>query len=153
MKKYVVARAQDVPAGSSISVEVKGRAYGIFNVDGTFHALLDRCPHQGATLSRGSCVAEIESATPGQYRFGTSRTLVMCPWHGWEFDIATGQSWFDAARTRALSVDVTVECGQDLIARLADAQPSDSGRLPGPYVAEVHEVHQEDDYLVLVLPR
>ena len=152
MKNYVVARTEDVPEGGSISVEVKGRTYGIFNVGGTFHALLDRCPHQGAALSRGACIATIESDTPGEYRFGTSRTLIMCPWHGWEFDIETGQSWFDAARTRALSVDVNVEHGEDLAAWLHESQQT-GARLPGPYIAEVHEVHREDDYIVLVLPR
>ena len=152
MKNYVVARTEDVPVGSSIRVEVNGRTYGVFNVGGTFHALLDRCPHQGAALTRGACIATIESDTPGEYRFGTSRTLIMCPWHGWEFDIQTGQSWFDAAHTRARSVAVSVEHGEDLATRLQESQQT-GARLPGPYVAEVHEVHREDDYIVLVLPR
>ena len=52
--KFVVARTSDIPDGGRIIVEINGRSIGVFNVGGEFHALLNRCPHSGAPLCRGS---------------------------------------------------------------------------------------------------
>jgi nitrite reductase/ring-hydroxylating ferredoxin subunit len=60
-----------------------------------------------------------------------------CPWHGWEFDIRTGQSWCDPTSVRARQFQVTVEPGEKLV--------------KGPYVAETFPVSVEEDYLVLEL--
>ena len=48
--------------------------------------------------------------------------MLRCPWHGWEYDIRTGQSWWDPGRTRVRSYDVTIEAGEQL--------DQDSYRLP-----------------------
>ena len=32
-------------------------------------------------------------------RFSTSEIHLVCPWHGWEFDVRTGQSWCDPDNT------------------------------------------------------
>ena len=46
MTKYVVGRVEEIPPGSSKIVEAAGRSIGIFNVQGEFFALRNRCPHQ-----------------------------------------------------------------------------------------------------------
>ena len=65
--------------------------------------------------------------------------LIRCPWHGWEFDLRTGQSWFDPERTRVRSYRVTVENAGEPV--------------PGPYVAERYGVTVEDSYVVVDLGR
>ena len=47
----------------------------IFNVDGKFYAVDDRCPHRGAPLSEGVITG----------------TTVTCPWHGAKFDVTNGK--------------------------------------------------------------
>ena len=68
------AQTSEIPDGQGKCVEVEGKRIAIFNVDGTYYAIDDVCPHQGGPLSEGEL----------------SGTTVTCPWHGWEYDIATG---------------------------------------------------------------
>jgi 3-phenylpropionate/trans-cinnamate dioxygenase ferredoxin subunit len=145
MARYVVARATDIPEGERKIVEAGGRQIGIFHLDGEFHALLHRCPHLGGPLCLGPIVGIIESDGPGDLRFDPDRKFLTCPWHGWEFDLRTGQSYLDPQRMRARRVPVAVEAGE------AIAHAGDAGHQPGPYVAEVIPIAVEEDYLVLTM--
>ena len=135
--RQVVARAGDVAPGTSKVVTVRGREIGIFNLDGEYFALANRCPHAGGPLCQGRIVALVQSDGPGQYRLARHQKFLRCPWHGWEFDIRTGQSWCDPNSTRARQFTITVEPGEQLV--------------KGPYVAETFAVSVEEDYLVIDL--
>jgi nitrite reductase/ring-hydroxylating ferredoxin subunit len=141
-RRYVVGKVADVPEGGRIIVDVNGRSIGIFNLAGEFFALLNRCPHAGAEMCRGDVVGEVSSERPGDYRFDGSRKFVVCPWHGWEFDLRTGRSYFDPLRTRVRRYEVEVQSGSAV---------SGTDRTPGPYTAETLEISVEDDYLVVDL--
>ncbi len=88
-----VAQVSDVPPGSSTLVEADGQFLALFNVDGTFYAINDACPHQGASLSEG----EIHGC------------VVVCPWHGWEFDVTNGNLLTPPAILHAETYPVVVE--------------------------------------------
>jgi nitrite reductase/ring-hydroxylating ferredoxin subunit len=151
-RKFVVARAEDVPEGHRILVEVQGRPVGVFHVGGEFYALFNRCPHQGGPLCSGELLGLIESDRPGQYRFDPDTRLVACPWHGWEFDLRTGQSYFDPQRTKARPYPIEVEEGTLIAGVLEDEGPDAASQLvKGPYVAEVIPVSVESDYLVITM--
>jgi nitrite reductase/ring-hydroxylating ferredoxin subunit len=107
--RYVVARAEDIAEGERLIVEVGGREIGVFNVGGDYHAFLNRCPHLGGPLCQGDVVGLLESDGPGSMRIDSSRKFLMCPWHGWEFDMQTGESWWDPRRMRARRYPVGVE--------------------------------------------
>ena len=47
MAKHVVARVEEIPPGGRKIIRVEGREVGLFNLDGTFYALKNACPHQG----------------------------------------------------------------------------------------------------------
>ena len=49
MSKYVVAAADEILPGERKLVNVRGRPILIFNLDGDYFGILDRCPHQGAS--------------------------------------------------------------------------------------------------------
>ena len=51
--RFLVGRADDIPPGSRKIVRIAGRSIGVFNVDGAFYAIRNRCPHQGAPLCEG----------------------------------------------------------------------------------------------------
>jgi nitrite reductase/ring-hydroxylating ferredoxin subunit len=57
---------------------VEDQILALYNVDGTLHALDGVCPHQGGPLGKG----ELRGC------------VVTCPWHGWQFDVCTGQHQF-----------------------------------------------------------
>lgn len=72
---FHVADADSLPPGSHRTVECNGRRIAVFNLEGTFYAIDDACPHRGASLAEGWC-------ENGQ---------VLCPLHGWAFDVRSGQ--------------------------------------------------------------
>ena len=135
MARQVVGKTQDIAAGTHRAMTVRGRPIVVFNVAGEFFALLDRCPHQGAELARGMTRGIAVSDEPGRATCLRPGGFIRCPWHGWEFDIRTGQSWCDPDRVAVRRFPVTVEPGSALVA--------------GPYRAETLPVSVEDDYIVV----
>ena len=126
----------DIPTGERKLVEVRGRPIVIFNLDGEFFGLLNRCPHQGGSLCEGRLVGLIEAGSePGKYRYSRAGEIVRCPWHGWEFDIRTGQSRCEPDRIRSTQYQVAVETGEAVT--------------DGPFVAETFDVTIEQEYIVV----
>ena len=88
-------------------VEVKGRSIGIFNVNGEYVAVLNVCPHELAPVCRGRLGGTTLPSPPGEYRWGRDGEILACPWHGWEFDLLTGESLADPRiRLRRYLVEV-----------------------------------------------
>ncbi len=111
MPRHEVARVGEVPPGGRKRVTVGGRDIVLFNVGGEFFALADRCPHQGGRLSEGVLVGLVEAPEPGRYAWSRPGEIVRCPWHGWEFDLRTGQTRCEPARLRTRTYDVDVVPG------------------------------------------
>jgi nitrite reductase/ring-hydroxylating ferredoxin subunit len=137
LAKYVVAEAHDIAPGERRRVDVRGRMLVIFNLDGEFFAMSDRCPHQGGPLSQGRLTGRISSSAPGEYCYSRRGEVIRCPWHAWEYDVRTGRSQCDPRRIQVRRFEVNVETG----ARLAE----------GPYVAETFPVSIEGEYLVVAM--
>src|SRR5258708_37674464 len=93
MARHVVAAGGEIPPRGRKVVTPAGREICVFNVNGEHHALINRCPHEGAPLSYGHVLGCFESKRPGEYALTRRGEMLRCPWHGWEFDIKTGQSW------------------------------------------------------------
>lgn len=148
MRKYAVARVDEIPEGGRLIVRVGDREIGIFHVDGQFYALRHRCPHHGGPLCTGDILGLVYSSGPGDIHLDASTKLLICPWHGWEFDIKTGRSYFDPQRTRARPYPVEVQPGDAVARKLESAELE---RLPGPYEAETIPVSVEDNYVVLAI--
>ena len=67
-----VASAEDIPPGRSFGYQVAGVPIALFNLEGEFIAVENRCPHQGAPLA-GSPIL--------------SQGRVRCMLHGWLFKL------------------------------------------------------------------
>jgi nitrite reductase/ring-hydroxylating ferredoxin subunit len=52
-----------------------GDEIAIYNIDGEFYATDNFCPHRGAALSDGAICGHV----------------IECSWHGWQFDVRTGE--------------------------------------------------------------
>jgi nitrite reductase/ring-hydroxylating ferredoxin subunit len=137
MAKHVVAAADDIPPGSRKLVTVKGRPVVVFNVAGEYFGLLNRCPHQGGNLCEGKLTGLLEAAEPGQYRYSRQGEILRCPWHGWEFDVRTGQSYCEPDKIKARKFDVSLTEGRTIV--------------EGPYVAETFPVAVEGHYVVVTM--
>ena len=160
--KVVVSRVKDFPDGDRRMVEVNGRSVGVFRRGDSFYALRNQCPHQGGPLCIGAIAAWPVSSGPGDFGMDESVMLLACPWHGWEYDLATGQSFLGPGNPRARQYQVSVTSGRALVdehgaageAPRPPAVPGDSpairaGLVPGPYVAETVPVSVEEEYVVI----
>ena len=156
--KYVVARADEIEPGKRKIVEVAGLTIGVFNVGGEYFALRNRCPHQGGPLCEGKQWGLLTARVPGEFEFGREGEIIGCGWHGWEFDIRTGQSWCEPERLRVRAYQVSVEPGAAIVAEPrpegtgpAEADPDSPipGRVRGPYVAETYPVSVDGQYVVV----
>ena len=153
-QKYVVAAVGEIPVGGRKIVEVAGLSIGIFNVGGEYFALRNRCPHQGGPLCEGKAWGLLEASVPGEFRYTRRGEILTCGWHGWEFDVRTGQSWCDPRRLRARTFDVEVAAGTTLTAEndeeAIEVPPGlPVGHVKGPYVAETFPVDAAGDYIVV----
>src|ERR1700704_5065988 len=115
MPKYVVAAVDEIAPGARKIVEAGGRSLGIFNLGGEFFALRNRCPHQGGPLCEGKLWGNLEASVPGEIVYSRAGEILACHWHGWEFDIRTGQSWCDPRRLRTRRFPVSVEPGVAIV--------------------------------------
>ena len=74
-----VAALDELPEGRVKTVTAGIHSMALTHIDGEYHAMDNRCPHQGGPLGEGS----IEKGKHGE-------CLLRCPWHGWDFDPKTG---------------------------------------------------------------
>lgn len=108
VKKQFNIGAADYDLGERRVVEIEGKRIGVFNVDGDYYALHDRCPHMAGSLCGGPVTGTSLESEPGTFIYGREGELVRCGWHGWEFEISTGKCLVDE-RMRAKKYVVTVE--------------------------------------------
>jgi 3-phenylpropionate/trans-cinnamate dioxygenase ferredoxin subunit len=71
-----VCPTEDLPPGACRIVEWEDLEIGVFNCNGTFLAIEDRCTHDNGTLAEGE--------------FDPDACTVECPRHGSLFDLRTG---------------------------------------------------------------
>ena len=135
MSRHVVAPTQDIPPGARKLFTIKGRPIAIFNLAGSYFGLLNRCPHQGGSLCDGLVTGLLLSDSPGKYEYTRHGEILKCPWHGWEFDIRTGQSYCDPDKIKTKAYPVGTASGAKVV--------------EGPYVAETVPVRVEEDYIVV----
>jgi nitrite reductase/ring-hydroxylating ferredoxin subunit len=99
MSEYVKAiEASALAPGQGMELSVEGRAVAIFNVGGRFYAVANTCLHRGGPLGQGFLEGQV----------------VTCPWHAWQYDVATGENVANRA-VKVASYPVKVEDGQVLV--------------------------------------
>lgn len=135
MPRHPVLKESELPPGARKLVKVAGIEIGLFNVAGQVHAYRNVCPHGGAPVCLGKVTGTTLPSRVYEYEYGLEGCILRCPWHGWEFDIKTGQSYVDPDKTRIRTYPVEVETGAAVV--------------KGPYVAETIPVSVEEQYVVV----
>src|SRR3954462_1430482 len=89
-----VGRVEDVPLGRGATVELQnGMELALYNVGREFYAIENFCPHKGAPLADGHLSAH----------------TIECDWHGWRFDLRTGECLTN--RSALETYEVVIEDG------------------------------------------
>ena len=113
MAEYFVGTEDEFPPATHRVVQLGRVEVGVFNVNGDFYALPNVCPHQFGPLCAGTVNGTMACSAATDWKFAWVREgeIITCPWHGIEFDIATGQS-LSSPRLRVRTYPVRVVDGQ-----------------------------------------
>ncbi len=110
MARHVIGPVAAFPVGTHRVVSIGRAQIGVFNVGGQLYALPNVCTHQFGPLCEGPVGGTMacSAATAWRHEWVHDGEIVTCPWHGLEFEIATGQCLASRKvrlRTHAVSVE------------------------------------------------
>ena len=103
-QRHLVAQSGEIVPGERKIVDIGDKSIGVFNIHGTFVAVLNLCPHELAPVCAGQLRGTALPSQPGEYLWGREGEILACPWHGWEFDLTTGQCLTDKRKLRRYEV-------------------------------------------------
>jgi nitrite reductase (NADH) small subunit len=95
MKRHPVAKEGEIQPGARKIVSVGPLQIGVFNVGGELRAYRNACPHAGAPVCTGRVSGTSLPSMVYEYLYGKEGFILRCPWHGWEFDLRTGEHVVD----------------------------------------------------------
>ncbi|MCY4062011.1 MAG: Rieske (2Fe-2S) protein [Chloroflexi bacterium] len=101
-----VAELNDLAPGERRIIADAGRSIGVFNTGSQIVAVLNICPHAYAPVCLGKISGTTLPSKPGEYIWGRENEILRCPWHGWEFDLHSGQCLTDRRRLKRFPVTV-----------------------------------------------
>jgi nitrite reductase/ring-hydroxylating ferredoxin subunit len=116
MAEWFVAKSSELKDGDRRIVIAGQREIGVFHKDGAYYAYSNICLHQGGPACEGVLINNVidiigpDRTYEGQ-KFGDEMHFV-CPWHGWEYDIKTGECVGD--RKQKLRGFEVIKRGEDL---------------------------------------
>jgi nitrite reductase/ring-hydroxylating ferredoxin subunit len=96
MAEQLVGKASEFQDGDRRIVFVGDREIGVFRHQGQFYAYSNYCLHQGGPACEGLTIAKVEEmimpdkTSRGLY-FSDTEMHFVCPWHGYEYDMLTGE--------------------------------------------------------------
>ena len=95
-KEIFVAKASELKDGQSKLVIDGKTEIGVYRLKGKLYAYLNLCPHQGGPACEGMLIAKVEEdlnpdMTSNGLKFNDDEIHIVCPWHGFEFNIKTGR--------------------------------------------------------------
>jgi nitrite reductase/ring-hydroxylating ferredoxin subunit len=116
MKSYVVGRLEEFEEGSRKVVSCDGTEIGVFMIGGELVGWYNQCAHLGGPVCQGKIYSRVlepmdEIGRTRMLQYDEERKNIVCPWHGWEFDLKTGQHP-GSEKFRLRKAEVEVSDGQ-----------------------------------------
>jgi nitrite reductase (NADH) small subunit len=112
MNEIMVGELREFAEGGYRVLKVDDFEFGVFRQNGRLTAYENHCPHDGGPVCQGKVIPRVEEElAPDQTSRGlrfSERKNIVCPWHGWEFDIATGRHAGDP-KYRLRPVNIRIE--------------------------------------------
>jgi len=96
MAEHIVGKLSEFKDGDRRIIFVGDNEIGVFRHEGQFHAYSNFCLHQGGPACEGLTIAKVEErlrpdkTSAGLY-FSETEMHFVCPWHGYEYDMKTGE--------------------------------------------------------------
>ena len=117
MSEWLAGRLSDFDDEQRRVLSADGREIVVFRRNDRFYALDNTCLHMGGPVGEGILIGKVEAVISEDKRFLGERFSeeeihIVCPWHGWEYDIETGQCAGD--RRRRLGRYETEVRGEDV---------------------------------------
>ncbi|GAC1433661.1 MAG: nitrite reductase small subunit NirD [Thermoanaerobaculia bacterium] len=103
-----VAGVNDLPVGRIRRMQIGTRTIALYHTARGFFASDNECPHRGGPLAEGDLIAD----------------EIICPWHLWGFDVATGVCTGNAS-IRIVTHEVKIDHDRVLV-KLAPAREATS---------------------------
>lgn len=119
MSEHVVAEEGDIAPGERTLVELDGTEIGVFRMGDQYYAYPNWCPHQGGPVCEGYLTGTQEETfdretLDSSLEWTSEGEILNCPWHGWEFDVRTGEA-LSGKGVKLPSFSVTVEDGDVVV--------------------------------------
>ena len=117
MAEQLIGKVSEFKDGDRRIVVMGDLEIGVFRHDGRFYAYSNECLHQGGPACEGLIIAKVEErimpdqTSRGLY-FSDTELHFVCPWHGYEYDMKTGECVAD--RKLKLKKYRVVEKGDDV---------------------------------------
>jgi nitrite reductase/ring-hydroxylating ferredoxin subunit len=104
-----VCSVGELEEGDRIIEEVNGTEVAVFNLQGEYRAVVNYCVHQSGPICEGS-VTGTTTAKDDEWEYGWEKEgeIINCPWHGWEFDLNTGEH-LSNPEFELITYDVVIE--------------------------------------------
>ena len=111
-----VGRVDEFSAQERRVVAVGTALVGIFHIEGKLYAWHNECPHQGGPVCQGRLFKRVvepvaEDGTVHGRTYDEQAVNIVCPWHGYEYDVRTGRHPGNP-RVRLRPVELKVENGE-----------------------------------------
>ncbi len=107
MSRHWVGKTADIEEMKSKIFKIAGIEFGLYQVRGSWYAWSNFCPHQGASICKGPVCGTRLPSLVYEYKYGMEEQILRCPWHGWEFDLTTGQLLVDShTKLRGYPVEI-----------------------------------------------
>ncbi|MGH9022046.1 MAG: Rieske (2Fe-2S) protein [Acidimicrobiia bacterium] len=120
--RQTVCRKHELSPGQMTSAQIGPIPVVVIRAqDGTLHALVAKCLHQGGPLDKGRLYPHMSREDIGEYVPEKDCEILKCPWHGFEYDIRTGCVVADP--TRRLQQFTAREEGDEIVIELAPPTP------------------------------
>jgi len=107
-QRFRIGKSIDFIVGSIKVLVVNGREIGVARLrNGELRAVMNRCPHKGAPICQGIISGVWNASAPGELEFDENRDVLVCPWHGFQYDLGTGTEvcWKGASRLRMYTIE------------------------------------------------
>ena len=91
-----VAASSELKDGERKIVTFGDTEIGVYRMGGKLYAYENLCAHQGGPACEGLLMPKVEEVlapdkTFERMRFNYDSWHIVCPWHGWEYELATGE--------------------------------------------------------------
>jgi|tagenome__1003787_1003787.scaffolds.fasta_scaffold19788019_2 nitrite reductase (NADH) small subunit len=107
--RHHVGGVGDFADGRFRVFDIGGRPVGVVKTAQGFYAVRNRCPHQGADICAGTVGGTMVASGPHEYTYRDDTLVVACPWHRWEFELATGDSFGQVTNKKLVTYAVEIE--------------------------------------------